>query len=132
MRKEGKQEMLVEIPAYAIRINTSSFGLKGSFLKEKMKQEYLPQYWEKCRMDQKHINPSCEDRLSELTTGQIDRIIDMEKIRTLLNDKKVKAKEVYFDYDVTNPNTHPHIYEANFLAKINAIAIKRNIRHEKS
>jgi hypothetical protein len=47
-------------------------------------------------MDQKHVNPSCEDRLSELTTGQIDRIIDMEKIRTLLNDKKVKAKEVYF------------------------------------
>jgi hypothetical protein len=47
-------------------------------------------------MDQKHIKPSCEDRLSELTTGQIDRIIDMEKIRTLLYDKKVKAKEVFF------------------------------------
>ena len=61
-------------------------------------------------MDQKHIKPSCEDRLSELTTGQIDRIIDMEKIRTLLYDKKVKAKEVFFQYDSAIPDTHPHIY----------------------
>lgn len=99
-----------EIPTYSIRINTSAFKYKQSFLKEKMQKEYLPQYWEKCRMDQKHINPSCEDRLSELTTGQIDRIIDMEKIRTLLNDKKLKAKDVYFEYDTTKPNTHPHIY----------------------
>jgi hypothetical protein len=49
-------------------------------------------FWTKCGMDQKRISPSCEDRLSELTTGQIDRIIDMERIRTLLNDKKHKAQ----------------------------------------
>lgn len=117
------------VPAYLVKINTSCFGSRQPFLKEKTQKQYLPQYWEKCRMDQKRINPSCEDRLSELTTGQIDRIIDMEKIRTLLNDKKLKAQEVFFDYDSSSPNKHPHVYEANFLAKINAIAIKRNIRH---
>jgi hypothetical protein len=82
-------------------------------------------------MDQKRISPSCEDRLSELTTGQIDRIIDMERIRTILHDKKRKKEEVYFNYQ-QQPHTHPNVYEANFLAKINAIAIRRNIRHEKS
>lgn len=82
-------------------------------------------------MDQKRISPSCEDRLSELTTGQIDRIIDMERIRTLLHDKKRKAQEVFIEYQA-RPNSHPHVYQANFLAKINAIAIRRNIRHEKS
>lgn len=43
-------------------------------------------------MDQKTIRPSCEDRLSELTTSQIDRIIDMEKIRSFLNSRKKKEK----------------------------------------
>jgi hypothetical protein len=52
----------------------------------------------------------------------------MERIRTLLHDKKRKAQEVYFDYQA-KPNSHPNVYEANFLAKINAIAIRRNIRH---
>lgn len=125
-------ESLEGVPAYSVKINTSCFGCRQPFLKEKTQKQYLPQYWEKCRMDQKRINPSCEDRLSELTTGQIDRIIDMEKIRTLLNDKKLRAKEVFFEYDPARPDKHPHVYEANFLAKINAIAIKRNIRHEKS
>ena len=83
-------------------------------------------------MDQKRIGPSCEDRLSELTTNQIDRIIDMQKIRSVLNDKKRKEKEIFFQFKTSNPNRHPHIYEANFLAKINAIAIRRNIRHETS
>ncbi len=76
------------------------------------------------------ILESGEDRLSELTTGQIDRIIDMEKIKSLLYDRKRKVQEAYFDYDQTNPSAHQNIYQANFLAKINEIAIKRNIRHE--
>lgn len=120
------------MPAYSVKIKTSCFGARQPFLKEKTQKEYLRQYWQKCRMDQKRISPSCEDRLSELTTGQIDRIIDMERIRTLLNDKKLKAREVTFEYDCSRADQHPHVYEANFLAKINAIAIRRNIRHEKS
>jgi len=47
-------------------------------------------------MDQKKISESREDRLSQLTTTQIDRIIDMEKIRSLLYDKKRKIKDKYF------------------------------------
>ena len=47
-------------------------------------------------MDQKRVGPSCEDRLSELTTSQIDRIIDMEKIRSILYDKKKKKKEIFY------------------------------------
>lgn len=43
-------------------------------------------------MDRKKIVPSREDRLSRLTTKQIDRIIDMEKIRSLLYDKKRRVK----------------------------------------
>jgi len=80
-------------------------------------------------MDQKHIIPSCEDRLSELTTQQIDRIIDMEKIKSVLYDKKNDTKEIYFEYDSDNPNIHPNVFQANFIAKINALAIKRNLHH---
>jgi hypothetical protein len=39
-------------------------------------------------MDQKVIKPNEEDRLSKLTIKQIDRIIDMEKIKYALKDKK--------------------------------------------
>lgn len=83
-------------------------------------------------MDQKTIHPSCEDRLSELTTRQIDRIIDMEKIRSVLNDKKAKISETFFNFEEKDKRKHSNIFQANFLAKINQIAINRNIRHEKS
>jgi hypothetical protein len=83
-------------------------------------------------MDQKKISSSREDRLSQLTTTQIDRIIDMEKIRSLLYDKKRKIKDKYFEYDQLDSNIHSNVYQANFLAKINDIAIKRNIKHESS
>lgn len=117
------------VQAYTVKINTTAFNFHQPCLKEKTQKEYLPIYWKKIGMDQKKVSPSCEDRLSELTTGQIDRIIDMEKIRSLLYDKKQKSKELYFEYDANLPNTHPNVYQANFLAKINSIAIKRNIRH---
>ena len=83
-------------------------------------------------MDQKKISESREDRLSQLTTTQIDRIIDMEKIRSLLYDKKRKIKDKYFYYDQLDSTTHSNIYQANFLSRINEIAIKRNIKHESS
>jgi hypothetical protein len=70
-------------------------------------------------MDQKVILDSGEDRLSELTTGQIDRIIDMEKIKSLLYDRKRKVQDAYFEFDEANPCVHQNIYQANFLAKIN-------------
>jgi hypothetical protein len=70
-------------------------------------------------MNQKVILDSGEDRLSELTTGQIDRIIDMEKIKSLLYDRKRKVKDAYFEFDDKNPNLHSNIYQANFLARIN-------------
>jgi hypothetical protein len=95
-----------------------------------MQEEYLPEYWEKFGLDQKHIVPSCEDRLSELTTRQIDRIIDMERIQSCLYEKKRKTEEVHFQFVRDAPNLHPNVYQANFLAKINAIAIRRDIRKE--
>ena len=63
-------------------------------------------------MDQKKIVPNKEDRLSKLSTQQIDRIIDMEKIRSLLYDKKRKVKERYFEYQQKDPNTHSNVYRA--------------------
>jgi len=80
-------------------------------------------------MDQKKIIPSCEDRLSELTTSQIDRIIDNEKLQNLLYSKKNKIPPIEFAHDKSNPNTHVNIYQANFLAKINELAIKRDIHY---
>ena len=70
------------IPAYLIKINTSAFKYKKPPLLQKTQDQHLSKYWFKMGMDQKIIRPSCEDRLSELTTSQIDRIIDMEKIRS--------------------------------------------------
>jgi hypothetical protein len=43
-------------------------------------------------MDQKHVAASCEDRLSELTIRQIDRIIDMERIKSSISDKKHRVE----------------------------------------
>ena len=39
-------------------------------------------------------------------------------------------KEQFFDFRPKNINSHPNTYQACFLAKINQIAIKRNIRHQ--
>lgn len=123
-------KLAAPVPAYLIKINTSAFHYKKPSLLQRTREEHLPRYWAKLGMDQKVIGPSCEDRLSELTTSQIDRIIDMEKIRSVLNDKKRKAKETYFSFTPKNSNSHANVYQANFLAKINQIAIRRNIRHE--
>lgn len=60
-----------------IKINTRAFRSKGYSMFQRTKEEYLPKYWEKMRMDQKRISPSGEDRLTQLTTNQIDRIIAM-------------------------------------------------------
>ncbi|MFM7857032.1 MAG: hypothetical protein ACKO96_35190, partial [Flammeovirgaceae bacterium] len=73
-----------------------------------------------------------EDRLSQLTTKQIDRIIDMQRIRCQLYNKKRKLNDQYINFEPTNPNHHSNIYQANFLATVNEIAIQRNIRHETS
>ena len=80
-------------------------------------------------MDQKRIIPSCEDRLSELTTTQIDMIIDNEKMQNLLYSNKQKIPPISFHHDKSKPNTHSNIYQANFIAKINEIAIKRQIHY---
>jgi hypothetical protein len=118
------------VPAYKVSVNTSDFQFRKCSLKEKLQREYIPYYWEKCRMNQKVILESGEDRLSELTTGQIDRIIDMEKIKSLLYDRKRKVQDAYFHFDDANPALHQNVYQANFLARINEIAIRRDIRHE--
>lgn len=111
-------------------INTGVFESGKGSLKERMQEEYLPEYWQKFGLDQKHIVPSCEDRLSELTTRQIDRIIDMERIQSSLYEKKRRTEEVHFQFVRERPDLHPNVYQANFLAKINAIAIRRDIRKE--
>lgn len=53
-----------EIPAYKISINVSDFAYRKSSFKEKLQKEYIPHYWEKCRMNQKTVLESSEDRLS--------------------------------------------------------------------
>jgi hypothetical protein len=57
----------------------------------------LPKYWRKLKLDQKTIKPNEEDRLCQLTTKQIDRIIDMEKIKHVLNGKKEGKEELFLD-----------------------------------
>ena len=118
------------LPAYLVKINSTAFHPKKCNLMQRTKLEVIPKYWRQLQMDQKRISPSCEDRLSELTTNQIDRIIDMEKIQSSLQAKKKKEEEVFFTFKPKNQNSHPNTYQACFLAKINQIAIKRNIRHE--
>ena len=89
-------------------------------------------------MDQKKIVPNREDRLSQLTTKQIDRIIDNEKIKGLLYDRKRNIQDKYIDTDSSKTHSkdrnekHNNVYQANFLARVNEIAIKRNIRNEES
>jgi len=70
-------------------------------------------------MDQKTILPSKEDRLSQLTTKQIDRIIDMQKIRSLLYNKKRKLNDHFITFEPKKANFHTNIYQANFLATVN-------------
>jgi hypothetical protein len=71
-----------------LAVYTKPFRCKSLPIKERIKREYLPKYWRKLKMDQKVIKPNEEDRLSKLTVKQIDRIIDMEKIKYALKDKK--------------------------------------------
>ena len=55
----------------------------------------------------------------------------MEKIRALLYDKKQKVPENYFDgSEEGSLNRHNNVYQANFLAKVNDIAIRRGIKQE--
>lgn len=132
MQRKNRIFSVPEQHAFRVTINTTSFNHQKNPLKERTQKQYLPKYWKKCRMDQKKISESREDRLSQLTTTQIDRIIDMEKIRSLLYDKKRKIKDKYFQYDQLDSTTHSNIYQANFLSRINEIAIKRNIKQESS
>ena len=83
-------------------------------------------------MDQKIIKPNEEDRLSKLTIKQIDRIIDMEKIKYVLSGKKRGHQELYLDKYVAGENKHPNVYRANFLSKINKIAIQRGLFTEQA
>ncbi len=82
------------MPSFRVDISTSSFKYKQSPIKERCQSKYIPEYWRKLSLDQKTISPCCEDRLSELTTKQIDRIIDMEKIKNILNDNKNKREQI--------------------------------------
>lgn len=85
--------------------------------------EYMPKYYKKLKLENKKVlNPS-EDRLSELTTKQIDRLIEMEKIKSLLNDNKKGIRPTHINFIEDGRNRHPNVYQPNFLAKINRIAI---------
>lgn len=50
---------------------------KGSPLKKKICAEYLPKYYRKLKLSNKKVMSPSEDRLTELTTKQIDRLIEM-------------------------------------------------------
>ena len=96
--KETHQSISQRDQAYGVTINTVAFQYKNAPIKERAQRELIPQYWNKFKMDQKIILPSKEDRLSQLTTKQIDRIIDMQKIRSLLYNKKRKLNDQYVQF----------------------------------
>lgn len=95
-------------------------------------KEYIPKYREKLNLGDKQILEPSEDRLSELTTKQIDRLIEMEKIKNLLSTNKKGLKPTYIQYKDWKPNQHPNVYQPNFIAKINKIALERDIKHLRS
>ena len=47
----------------------------------------------------------------------------MEKIKYVLSGKKRGNEELYLDKFTGADNKHPNVYRANFLSKINKIAI---------
>jgi hypothetical protein len=47
----------------------------------------------------------------------------MEKIKSILNDKKNNQEEVFLDLYTPQKNKHSNVFRANFLSKINKIAI---------
>lgn len=51
----------------------------------------------------------------------------MEKIKYVLNGKKEGKEELFLDKYTEEPNKHPNVYRANFLSKVNKIAIERKI-----
>ena len=65
----------------AIRIKFDSLNNKQSAYRDRIKQRYLPHYVKKMKYSNKKIMHPSEDRLAELTTQQIDRIIHIEKIK---------------------------------------------------
>ena len=79
----------------------------------------------------KKVLPGKEDRLSRLNLTQIDNLINMERIRHKLADKKKHHKEIFIERNQFKQDQHTNIYEAQFLARINNVAIKRDIRHER-
>ena len=56
----------------------------------------------------------------------------MEKIKNLLSTNKKGLKPTYIQYKDWKPNQHPNVYQPNFIAKINKIALDRDIKHLRS
>lgn len=54
---------------------SSTINEKGSPVKKRICAEYLPKYHKKLKLSNKKVLDPSEDRLSELTTKQIDRLI---------------------------------------------------------
>jgi hypothetical protein len=66
-----------EVSAYKVNVNITGFDSRRSSLKERVQGEYLRRFWVQGGLDNKQVSGSKEDRLSGLTTRQIDQIIDM-------------------------------------------------------
>ena len=79
-----------------LHINSKSLASKVSPIKQKIEKDYI----HKCLNSMKHQHRSepSEDRLSELTTKQIDRLIEMEKIKTLLKNNKRGVKPIHINF----------------------------------
>ena len=56
----------------------------------------------------------------------------MEKIKDLLHDNKKGIKPTHICSLDKYTDRHPNVYQPNFLAKINRIAMARNIRRLRS
>lgn len=105
---------------------------KDTACRKRIQDEYLPKYRKKLNLERKAILPPSEDRLSELTIKQIDRLIEMEKIKDLLHDNKKGIRPTHICSLEKYAHRHPNVYQPNFLAKINRIALQRDIRRLRS
>ena len=53
----------------------------------------------------------------------------MEKIKSLLKNNKRGIRPIHIKIDDSSSNKHSNVYQSNFLAKINRIALERDIQH---
>lgn len=62
--------------AHSLTIS-NTLNEKGSPIKRKIIAQYMPKFQKKLKLSNKKVLSASQDRLSQLTTKQIDRLIEM-------------------------------------------------------